>query len=140
MLDSPSLNTASGTPSRAAAGRLTETERQALRARTAQARAAASEAVSHYAVILATSRHRIDVLSRKRVEIVAIREMLQESVQRYASLLKTLDTPPERALRLVKETVVEHVPHPERAEETRALLETVVNWCIEAYYGSSPAA
>ena len=44
-----------------------------------------------------------------------------------------------RPRRLVKETVAEQLPHPEREEDTLALLQNVVSWCIEAYYSSRAA-
>lgn len=121
-------------------GRLTELELHALHERAAQARAAASAAVAHYAALLGESRHRLAATGRTLVSIDATREMVRQSVQRYVVSMKALGTPPETTLRLVKETVAEHMPHPEREDATRALSASVVTWCIEAYYDSSPAA
>ena|SRR5690242_18783304 len=123
-----------------ATGRLTEAERRALRERTAQARAAASVALESYAMLLAQSRHCLTFSEERLVAIEATREMLRESVRRYALLMKALDTPPERMLRLVKEALAEQLPHPEREEETLALFRNAVTWCIEAYYDNPPAA
>lgn len=108
--------------------------------RAAQARAAASEAIERYAGLLAQSQRRINVTTHRILAIEATRDMFRESLERYAFLMKALGTPPERMLRLIKETVAEHVPHPEREKETHALLENAVTWSIEAYYGAPPAA
>ena len=125
-----------------AAGRLTDAERQAMRERSAQARAATSAAIERYAVLLARSRQRLAVSAEMCVAIDATRETLRESVQRYAQLLKALDTSPEHMLGLVKETLREQLPHPEAEEATKVLAENVVTWCIEGYYQNrdSPAA
>ena len=131
---------AGSAPPREFTGRLSESERRALRERAAQARAAATEAITHYAILLEGTRTGCANSERTFKAVAATREMLRDSVQRYSVLLKSLDTPPERALRLVKEAVTERLHHPEREEETRSLLESVVVWCIEAYYGSPPAA
>ena len=66
--------------------------------------------------------------------------MVRDSVERYAQLMKALGTPPELMLSLVKETLRQQVPHPEYEQDTKALVEHVITWCIEAYYFSSPAA
>lgn len=121
-------------------GRLTEAEREALRQRAAQARAAAAAAIERYVLLVAQSRQRLDTNTEMLVAIDATREMLRQSVQRYAQFMKALETPPERVLALVKETVRRQLSHPEQEEETKALAEHVVTWCIEAYYLGSPAA
>ena len=130
----PGLSLASAT------GRPTDAERQALHERAAQARVAASEAIEHYVVLLAQSRNRLKMTEQQLVTVAATRAMVRDSVQRYAQLMKALATPPERMLFLVKETLRQQLPHPEYEDETKALVENVVTWCIEAYYVSSPAA
>ena len=72
--------------------------------------------------------------------MAATLDMVRESVQRYAQLMKALEIPPERVVSLIKETVREQLPHPEREVDTAALAERVVTWCIEGYYFTSPAA
>ena len=119
---------------------MTEAERQSLRERAAQARAAASEAIEHYVVLLAQSRDRLKMTEQQLVTVDPTRVMLRQSVQRYTQLLKALDTPPERMLSLVKETLRQHVEYPDGEDETKALVENVITWCIEAYYFGAPAA
>ena len=140
MASSNSPNDTSDQPSREFTGALTQDERQALRERSEQARAAAAEAITNLTALFLRSRSQLDAMSRHREVIDATRAMLRESVERYAVLLRTLDTPPERVIRLVKETVAEQISHPELHDETGPIMENVVRWCIEAYYGSSPAA
>ena len=111
-----------------------------MRARAAQARAATAEAIAHYAALLTRSRARLAATERALVEAEAVREMVRQSVQRYTVLMKALDASPEHVLRLVKETVAEQLPHPEREDATLELSASVVTWCIEAYYDSSSAA
>lgn len=91
-------------------------------------------------MLMEQSRERLTMSEKRLVAIEATRDMLRDSVQRYALLMKALDTPPERMLRLVKETLAEQLPHPEREEETLALFRNVISWCIEAYYENPPAA
>ena len=126
-------------PPSPATGRLSEAERRALRERAAQARAAATEAIARYVALMAQSRQRLATVTRNSTAVSATLDMLRQSVQRYA-LLKANDTPPERMLRLVKEVLAEKLPHSEHEADTRALVEGVVTWCIEAYYADSPAA
>jgi hypothetical protein len=127
-------------PSPAPTGRLSEDERHVMRARAAQARAATAEAIAHYTVLLTRTRSRLATTERTLVETEAIREMVRQSVERYAALMKALDTPPEHVLRVLKQTVAEELPHPEREEATLELTANVVTWCIEAYYSGSSAA
>ena len=137
--NSPSSDGAN-VPRTSGTGRLTEAEREALRQRAAQARAAAALAIERYVLLRAQAQQRLEVTAQRLVAIEATREMLQDSVQRYAQLMKALEIPPERVLSLVNETLQEQLPHPEQEEETRALAENVVTWCIEAYFLESSAA
>lgn len=121
-------------------GELAEAEYRALCERIEQARAAASQAIAQYATLLAHARHEIAQRDQALVAIDATREMIRQSVHRYATLMRALEISPERTLRLVKETVIEQLPHPQHEIETNALMRNVVTWCIEAYYGKSPAA
>ena len=121
-------------------GRLTEAEREALRQRAAQAREAASAAIERYGLLAARSRERLNATEQRLVAMEATLETVRQSVQRYAQLMKALEIPPERVLSLMKETVREQLPHPEREVETAALAESVVTWCIQGYYFNTPAA
>ena len=111
-----------------------------LRERAAQALAAASEAAAHYSVLLEVSAQQLAAIEGTRVEVDATREMLRQSVQRYAVLMKSLDTSPERTLSLVNETVQEELSPSERSPETLAVLAEVVSLCIDAYHDTSSAA
>lgn len=134
------LSDARGAQPAIATGRLAAAECHGVHERAAQARAAASEAIERYVILLEQSQRRANVTAHILLATEATREMFRESLERYAQLMKALGTPPERMLRLVKDAVTEHVPHPEREKETHALLENAVTWCIEAYYGAPPAA
>lgn len=123
-----------------ATGRLTDAEHHGMHERAAAARAAASEAIERYAILVTQSKRRINMTTQRLLAMDATRELIRESLERYVQLMKVIGTPPERMLRLVKDAVAEHVPHPEREKETHALLENAVTWSIEAYYRTPPAA
>jgi len=127
-------------PSSQGSERLIDQERQALYERAAAAHAAAAEAVACYAALFEQSRHGPAASEPPRVAIEATREMVRRSVQQYVVSMKALGTPPETTLRLVKETVAAQLTHPERDDATRALSNSVVTWCIQAYYENLPAA
>ena len=108
--------------------------------RAAQAQAAASEAITHCAALQAESHRQLDAASRVLVLIDATREMLRQSVQRCALLMKALDVPPVGALRLVQDTVAKEVLPSVEAAAARRLVDDVTAWWLEAYYDISPAA
>ena len=135
-----SSNGSSRKPSPARTGNLTETELQALHERAAQARAVAAEALAHYWVLLEQTQQRVKMSEQRLLAFEAMREMLRQSLQRYAQVMKALDTPSERTLWLVRETLTEQLPDPEREESTKDLVESVLSWCVEAYQFDSPAA
>ena len=118
----------------------TEVERQALSELAAQALATASDSIERFAAVLARSRHQLHAAEQRLAAIDATRETVRQSVQRYTRLMRALESPPERVLSLVKETLRQQVTHPEQAAETLELAEDVVTWCIEAYYDGLPAA
>lgn len=136
-MDNRSPNDASARTSREFPELMPASEREALRERSEQARAAAAEALAHLTALFLRSRSQFDALARNREGIDATRSMLRESVERYAVLLRTLQTPPERVIRLVKETVAEQIMHPQLHDETGPLMDEVVKWSIQAYYGAA---
>ena len=135
-----SSNGSSRNPSPAPTGNLTETELQTLHERAAQARAVAAEALAHYKVLLDQTQQRVKMSEQRLLAFEAMREMLRQSVQRYAQVMKALDTPSDRTLCFVRETLTEQLPDSERAEATKDLVESVLAWCVEAYQFDSPAA
>jgi hypothetical protein len=118
--------------SRVDARRLTGDERTALRERAERARADAVGAAQR-CVCLAAEVARLKSASDGRyAALSAARHELEETTSRFARLLKLLDTPPERAVTLLKEAVTEHVPL--HSPEGRAIMEDVVRWGVRAFY------
>ena len=114
------------------ADRLTADERDALRARTAQAResaVAAAERCASLAVEVARVRSASD---GRHAAFSAARQDLEATTGEFARLLKLLDTPPERALSLLKDAVTERVPL--HTLEGRAIMDDVVRWGVSALY------
>lgn len=109
-----------------------------LTERSAEARARAAVLAHDYSLLLIASLEKVS-LSR---ELQAVRDTARESlhlaVGLYATLLKEANTSPERTLRLVKETVTEQISHP--SPDTEPLMNDVVHWVIEVFYGAPPAA
>jgi hypothetical protein len=64
----------------------------------------------------------------------ALRDELRSSVIVYARVLRQEGEPPERMLVLVKSAVQPEETR-ESVEENRALMEEVVRWSLEGYYG-----
>ena len=114
-------------------GRLSEDERDALRARARQARSdAAAAAAVLYASMSAEVARLQGASDRQHAALLASRQDLEAATSQFARLLKALDTPPERALTLLKEAVAESVP--QHNQEGRAIMEDVVRWGVRAFY------
>ena len=59
---------------------------------------------------------------------------LEKNVRSDACVLRQFDTPPDRALLLVKEAIAFEIPVHNLG--TRHLLDEVALWCIDAYYAA----
>ena len=116
--------------------RLTAAERDALRERAEAARAVAAAAILRYSTLLVQAAYHLHEAQNLTDTVIAARDELRERVAHYAVLLKHLDTTPEQTLRIVKATVNESALR----AETQVVMNDVVQWCIEAYYGGSTAA
>ena len=135
--DSPSreqLSAFSPSPRPSTSSILTGAERDDLRQRVVDARVRTKELIGVY---LASSGRLTAALARHREAEVAredARAALSATVARYAVLLRALGEPPERTLVLIKSAFREATPH--QNEDSRAALEDVVKWIVEAYYAT----
>jgi hypothetical protein len=105
-----------------------------LRRRAAEARARTQALINDY--VVCCTRMNAE-LTRRRELVVArdkIRSELSASIARYAVLLRALGEPPERALVLVKTAFSEAAPHQD--DDSRAVLEDIVKWVVDAYYAA----
>jgi hypothetical protein len=118
--------------SRVDARRLTGDEPTALRERAERARAEAVAAAQRCVCLAAEVARLKSASDGKHAALSAARHELEETTSRFARLLKLLDTPPERAVTLLKEAVTEHVPL--HGREGRAIMEDVVRWGVRAFY------
>jgi hypothetical protein len=113
------------------ADRLSEGERDALREHAGRARTDAAAAAARYASLSAEVA-RLEGSEGKRGALSAARQDLEATTSDFARLLRLLDTPPERALTLLKEAVNERVA--QHSPEGRAVMEDVVRWGVRAFY------
>lgn len=67
-------------------------------------------------------------------ELRTSREVLQVAARAFAAALRRENVPPERMLIEVKELV--RTSKPARGPEGRELVDQVVSWSIEGYYGA----
>jgi hypothetical protein len=109
---------------------LTDQQRRELASRAGSARLASAQAAVRHA-------KSVGVEDATNERAVATRAVLRSSIGEYVVLLRQLDTPPERMLSLVKSLVRESVASVIDQQETRLLLQSVVVWCVEAYYGTT---
>ena len=73
-------------------------------------------------------------MAEQRALRTSSHELLRDHVVRYTGALRAQGEPPERALVLMKaviEPVLQGAP-----QDRRAVMETVVRWCVEAYYAA----
>jgi hypothetical protein len=108
--------------------------------RAAQARETARETAARYVELCALIRSEWAASQVRREAVQLSRDAMREAVDRYALLLQSLGTSPERTLRLVKEAVREDVPPEMEHSHAPPFMEQVVLWCIESYYRDTPAA
>jgi len=87
--------------------------------------------------LLARTASLLDGGGRALQRSLALRAQLRASVTAYVRALRAEQTPPQRALVLVKTAVQEAPPPALDADEARALMDDVVRWCVEAYYESA---
>ena len=73
--------------------------------------------------------------ARPPAEAAAIRAQLRASLTCYVRQLAGEGLPAERMLVLVKRGVRDALPHGADPEQARLLIEDVVRWSIEAYFG-----
>jgi hypothetical protein len=64
---------------------------------------------------------------------------LRRAVCDYTALLRAADAPPEQVLVAIKQLLREVAGGMLDPEEYRQLLDRVVRWCINSYYGPRPA-
>ncbi len=111
--------------------------RDHIRATLARARAAAETARERAAPsreVLARADAVAGASERALDASLALRAQLRASVTAYVRHLKADGAAPERMLVLVKAAVSESTPPELDPAETRALMEDVVRWSVEAYY------
>lgn len=65
----------------------------------------------------------------------AAARQLRRSVEAYVLCLRQEKLPPENVVILVKSAVREALPYHVSAKETRELIDEVVRWSVEAYFG-----
>ena len=114
--------------------RLTPDERRALLARAEEARSNSRVAAARCALLLAAAEVRVKNSAATLAEAREIMSQLELNVRIYTRLLRQVDTPPDQALSLVKETIAFEIPV--RNITTRHLMDEVAFWCIDAYYAA----
>ena len=113
-------------------------EETVLLARVAEARAAACAAVDRYADHLELDRPLIGRLEGRRSAASAMLSELHVEMRKYASALRELGTPPQRALVLVKHLAesASFQRVPSRSAVMLELRSSLVDWFVDAYYSA----
>jgi hypothetical protein len=64
---------------------------------------------------------------------------LREAVCAFVATLRDRGLPPERTLVAVKDVMGSVHASPQHLERLREITSLITKWCVEEYYGSSPA-
>ena len=112
--------------------RLSGDDRNALRERTERARADAAAAAARYASLAVEVARLTSASEGRHAALLAARDELEATTSQFTRLLKLLDTPPERALTMLKAAVTERVPL--HTPEGCAIMEDIVRWGVQAFY------
>jgi hypothetical protein len=87
--------------------------------------------------LLARAAALLDQGERVVQQSVALRAQLRASVTAYVHSLRAEQLPPQQVLVQVKSAVREATPPELDVVDARELMEDVVRWSIEAYYGAA---
>ena len=109
-------------------------DRRALPERASSARAAACEAAAQYIRIRRQCQSTVDASGELLAHATECQERLRESLTTYVAALRVGDVPPERAIVMVKATVLQSEPMPDK--HYRHVVEEAVTWAVDAYYAA----
>ena len=113
---------------------LSRDEATVLRARAVAARAGAADAAARLAAVAPRSLERARASESAILESERALARLHATVAEYAALLRRLNTPPGRALLMVKEAVL--IPGIPVGWQSRELHDHMVSWFVEAYFAA----